>query len=191
MCDVRLLLSFTCFLYSTQSMPGCWLGWGPLSHSNGCNLIHNQGFTHIIAITVSCSHRSDVCRITRKCRYLMVPLDIWTKVHTKVRNPCYVCENRWVICSFCTGSPPHTGTVVHCCRGRGNIQNHAFVPSWHLNDCWSWSLLECRALHCHWGGNYQGVKTGYFGHILSRSSTGALPVLVPVEQTPQLTDICR
>ena len=49
-----------------------WLGqgWGPLSHSNGCNLIHNQGFTHIIAITVSC-HRSDVCRIPRKCRYLV------------------------------------------------------------------------------------------------------------------------
>ena len=115
---------------------GLAAGWGPLSHSNGCNLIHNQGFTHIIAITVS-------CQPPLRC----------------LQDPSQVSV---------------LGThSVHCCRGRGNIRNHAFVPSWHLNDWWSWSL-ECRALHCHWGGNYQGVKTGYFGHILSSSTTALL-----------------
>ena len=88
---------------------GLAAGWGPLSHSNGCNLIHNQGFTHIIAITVS-------CQPSLRC----------------LQDPSQVSV---------------LGThSVHCCRGRGNIQNHAFVPSWHLNDCWSWSLWN--VVHC-------------------------------------------
>ena len=86
-------------------------------------------------------------------------------------------------------TPPHS---LHCCRGRwGNIQNHAFVPTWHLNDCWSWSLLECRALHCHWGGQLPGGENWIFWAHPEQLLHHCTALPVPVEQTPQLTDICR
>lgn len=69
-------------------------------------------------------------------------------------------------------TPPHS---LHCCRGRGEIFRTMllFQP-----DIWMtagpgpcWNVVHCIVTE---GGNYQGVKTGYFGHILSSSSTTAL-----------------
>ena len=124
-----------------QSRPG----WGPLSHSNGCNLIHNHGFTHIIAITSPASHCSDVrcLQLPRKCRYLVLP-------------------HRFTLYTAAAG-------------GGGEIFRTMllFQP-----DIWMtagpgpcWNVVHCIVTE---GGNYQGVKTGYFGHILSSSSTAAL-----------------
>ena len=140
-----------------QSRPG----WGPLSHSNGCNLIHNQGFTHIIAITSLASHCSQMS-------------DVWSSLAS--------------IGTWCC----HTASLSTLLQGEGgNIQNHAFVPTWHLNDCWSWSLLECRALHCHWGGQLPGGENWIFWAHPEQLLHHCTALPVPVEQTPQLTDICR
>ena len=115
-----------------QSRPG----WGPLSHSNGCNLIHNQGFTHIIAITVSCSHRSDVCRITRKCRYLVHTLYTALEGGEIFKTMLLFQADIWM-----TAGPGPCWNVVHCIVTEG-----AITRGWKLDilgTSWAPPPLHC------------------------------------------------
>ena len=160
-----------------QSRPG----WGPLSHSNGCNLIHNHGFTHIIAITSLASHCSDVrCpQLPRKCRYLVLPhrLTLYTAAGGggKYSEPCF-CSNltfEWLLVLV----PAGMSCIALSLRG-------AITRGWKL-DILGTSWAAPPPLHCAAGaGGANSPTYRYLSVKDAKENTLAGPGRVAVPQPP-------